>query len=460
MKKLWHGRFEARTDARVERFTESISLDSRLAPFDIEGSLAHARMLARQGYLSAAECEKIRRALTAIGREIAGGRLRWSEGDEDIHMFIEAELTRRAGLAGKKLHTARSRNDQVSTDVRLYLRAAIDRMVAGVRLLQKSLHGLAVAGRRVVVPGYTHMQQAQPVLLAHHLIAHIDALDRDAGRLLSARATVNRLPLGACALAGTSLKTDRLFLMRELGFDGLVVNSMDAVASRDHLQETLAALAILGVNLSRLCEEWVLWSTSEFGFITIGDAFCTGSSIMPQKKNPDVAELVRGKAGRLIGNLVNLLVLLKGLPLTYNRDMQEDKAPLFDSVDTVEAVLGVLAGMVENTRIDEAGVRRAMRDDYLLATDLAEYLVDKGMPFRQAHEVVGALVRDSIRAGRLLGQTTLPQLRGYSPLFGADALERLTPGGSIARKRSLGGTGAREVDRQLKRIAGELRRAR
>ena len=342
MKKLWQGRFSRGMDCEVETFTECVSLDFRLYEYDIIGSMAHTNMLCRQGYLTSAERDKIHRGLKAIGRDIAAGKLAFGPADEDIHMAVEAELIKRIGDTGRKVHTARSRNDQVSTDIRLYMRDAIDETVRLLRELQKALLVQAKRGRRTIIPGYTHMQQAQPVFFAQHRLAYIDMFSRDRERLLNARKTVDRMPLGACAMAGTSLDVDRLSVQKELGFGALMLNSMDAVSSRDHVLETLSAIAIMGVNVSRLCEELVLWSSQEFSFIRIGDEFCTGSSIMPQKKNPDVAELVRGKTGRLFGNLVNMLTIMKGLPLCYNRDMQEDKQPLFDSLDTARAVLSVL----------------------------------------------------------------------------------------------------------------------
>lgn len=456
MKKLWEGRFVEGTNPDVEQFTESISIDSKLYEQDIRGSLAHAGMLNRQGYISDAEFESIRSGLERIKAELAEGKLEFGPSDEDIHMFIESVLIERIGDAGKKLHTARSRNDQVCTDVRLYMLDKIDEVVFRLEQLRLSLLGLAEREKDTIMPGYTHMQQAQPVLFAHHMLAYVEILARDIRRFQNARVTTDMMPLGACAMAGTSLDTDREFVRAQLGFAKTMENSMDAVAARDHIQETLAAVAICGVTLSRMCEEFVLWSSQEFSFISIGDAFCTGSSIMPQKKNPDVAEIVRGKSGRFVGNLMSILTMVKGLPLTYNRDLQEDKYPLMDSLENLIASLHVLAGMVSATKVNRKRTQTVFCDDYMLATDLAEYLVNKGMPFRQAHHVVGSIIKDRVEKGAKLADFTLEQIKTFSELFDQDALDALTLEGSVKNRNSFGGTGYERVHEQLKKVRKEI----
>lgn len=394
----------------MARFTESVSFDGRLYRQDIAGSIAHARGLARSGILTRAEARKIERGLRVIEREIAAGRFQWDPACEDVHMNIEAALVRKIGAAAKKLHTARSRNDQVATDLRLFVRDSRVQTVAALRDLMRALVGLAEKHADVVLPGYTHLQRAQPVLLAHHLLAYVEMCQRDIQRLI-----LNidlESPLGAGALAGSTVTVDRAFVARELQLAGVTQNSMDAVSNRDFVLGYLFSAALCGLHLSRLAEDLILWSTAEFGYLTIGDAYTTGSSLMPQKKNPDVCELVRGKTGRLYGNLVAVLTMLKGLPLAYNRDMQEDKEPLFDSVDTVLASVRVMADLLRHVRVNKARCAAAAGDPLLLATDLVDYLVKKGQPFRQAHHAVGALVAASETTG-----VPLPQLaaRKYGP---------------------------------------------
>ena len=451
--KAWSGRFAAAADPRMEAFTSSLAVDRRLAAYDVRGSRAHCRMLVKQKIIARAEGEKILKGLQAVERELSRGDFPFLASDEDIHMAVERRLTEKIGPVGGKLHTARSRNDQVLLDVRLFLRDEIGALGKLVARLQKRLARLAKRHRTVVLPGYTHLQRAQPVLLAHHLLAYHAMFGRDAERLAECGARVNVLPLGAGALAGTTLPIDRAYVARLLGFARVSENSLDTVADRDFVAEFLSVAAILGMHLSRLAEELVLWSSSEFGFVELPDAFATGSSMMPQKKNPDVPEIIRGKTGRLYGNLFALLTVLKGLPLTYNRDLQEDKEPLFDSVDTLRGVLSVLEPMLGALRFRPERLAAAARGGFMLATDVADYLVEKQVPFRRAHEVVGAVVQWCVAEGRELHQLTLEEWRRFSPAFEADLLPRLTPEAAVARRTSYGGTSSENVARQL-RAAG------
>jgi len=450
------GRFAGGPAADVARFTESISFDQRLWRQDIAGSMAHATMLRQAGLLTQRELRAMVNGLDAIGKEIEAGRFHWQPELEDVHMNIEAALTRRVP-AGAKLHTGRSRNDQVALDLRLWLREQIAELQQEIRLLQRALVRLGELEREVIIPGYTHLQRAQPVYLAHHLLAYVEMLARDAQRLQECFARVNVCPLGSGALAGSTLPLDRALVAELLGFvDGqgrprLTQNSMDAVSDRDFAVEFSGTAALLGVHLSRLAEDLVLWSSSEFGFIRIADAYTTGSSLMPQKKNPDVAELIRGKSGRMIGNLVALLTLLKGLPMTYNRDLQEDKERLFDTTDTVRAAVRLCAAMLEHTSVNREGCLAAASDPALLATDLADYLVRKGVPFRQAHHAVGALVALAERQGKPLNQLTLADLRSVEKKFGEDALGVFDLSQAMARRRLPGAPGTQEVGNQLAR---------
>ncbi len=446
----WGGRFSAGPAETVQRFTESVSFDHRLAPYDIRGSIAHAKMLARIGVLTRAESAAIARGLEQIGTEIAAGKFRWRAELEDVHMNIEAELTRRVP-AGAKLHTARSRNDQVALDARLYVRDQIQQVQGDLRDLQWSLLMLASANDDVVVPGYTHLQRAQPVLFAHHLLAYVEMFDRDHGRLADAFKRANVCPLGSGAIAGSTLPLDREFVAKELGFDGVTQNSMDAVSDRDFIVEFLADGALIAMHVSRLAEDLVLWASAEFGFIRIGDAYTTGSSLMPQKKNPDIAELARGKTGRVYGNLVALLTLLKGLPMTYNRDLQEDKERLFDTADTLRSTLGVLADMLLNTRVVRERCEAAASDPALLATDLADYLVKKGIPFRQAHHIVGSLVAEAEKLAKPLDALPFDVFRAHSPKFNADVEQVFDVRKALAARALTGAPSPANVLRQLKR---------
>lgn len=443
--KPWGGRFTEETHKLVEEFTESVSFDHALYRHDIRGSVAHARMLASVGVLTAEERDAIVEGLKAIEQDIDQGRFSWSTRLEDVHMNIEAELTERIGEVGKKLHTARSRNDQIATDLRLYLREAVDTVLGQLTGLRRALLDLAEAEADTVMPGYTHLQVAQPVTLGHHLLAWVSMLERDSQRFQEARARINILPLGAAALAGTTFPIDRQYTAELLGFDEVADNSLDAVSDRDFVIETCAHASLLMVHLSRMAEEMILWQSEAYKFIDIGDAFCTGSSIMPQKKNPDVAELLRGKTGRAVGNLVALLTLMKGQPLAYNRDNQEDKQPLFDSVRTVQLCLGVLAAMIPTIMVNRERMRDAASQGFATATDLADYLVRKGVPFRDAHEVVGRAVRDCLAEGVALGELSLERMQGYHPTIEADVFEVLGLDGSVNARNHYGGTAPEQV---------------
>ncbi len=441
----WSGRFNEPVAELVKRFTASVDFDQRLAEFDIDGSLAHARMLRAVEILSAADLGAIEHGLAQIRAEIRAGSFAWSVDREDVHMNIESRLTALAGDAGKRLHTARSRNDQVATDVRLYLRAAIDDIIALIKAAQRALLDLADRHTDTIMPGYTHMQVAQPVSYAHHLMAYFEMLARDAQRLVDCRKRVNRLPLGSAALAGTTFPIDRLMVAKELGFEGVCENSLDAVSDRDFAIEFCAAGALVMTHLSRFCEEIVIWMNPRFAFIDLADRFCTGSSIMPQKKNPDVPELIRGKTGRVNGHLVALLTLMKGQPLAYNKDNQEDKEPLFDTVDTVAASLRVFGEMLGGIKVNAQAMREAALEGYATATDLADYLVKKGVPFREAHEVVAQAVRFAEGGGRDLAALQLPELQQFSGLIGDDVFAALTLEGALQARSHIGGTAPARV---------------
>jgi argininosuccinate lyase len=443
--KLWGGRFQESTSALVERFSESVSFDARLYRQDIRGSIAHARMLGRVGVLDDADFTAIVDGLTAIQAEIEAGQFDWKTELEDVHMNIEARLTERIGDAGKRLHTGRSRNDQVATDIRLYVRDVIDELQPLMDRLAGHLLDLAEREADTLMPGFTHLQIAQPVTFGHHMLAWREQILRDRSRLADARARMNRLPLGAAALAGTVYPIDREWVAAELGFDGVTENSLDTVSDRDFAIEFCAAAALCLVHLSRWSEELVLWSTPMFGFVDLPDRFCTGSSIMPQKKNPDVPELVRGKTGRTVGNLNALLVLMKGQPLAYNRDNQEDKEPLFDSIDTLSLCLQVYAEMVPHIRVNADRCREAAARGFSTATDLADYLVKKGLPFRDAHHVVGSAVAHATQAGCDLSDLDLDTLRGFSPLIADDVYDAITLEGSVNGRNHIGGTAPAQV---------------
>ncbi len=442
------GRFQKAADKSVTEYTASIPFDWRLYPYDIAGSIAHAKMLAKQGIISEPEAESITRGLVAIGEEIEAGKFQFKSELEDIHMNIEARLLEKVGEVGGKLHTARSRNDQVALDLRLFAKEAISNTSVKLREFQRELIILAKANKDVVMPGYTHLQPAQPVLLAHHLLAYFEMLQRDVDRFGDCLKRTDVMPLGSGALAGVAYNIDREFLARELGFSHLSQNSIDAVSDRDFIVEYEAAASICMMHLSRLAEEIILWSSAEFDFIELDEAYATGSSIMPQKRNPDVAELVRGKTGRVYGKLVALLTTMKALPLAYNRDMQEDKEGFFDTVDTLLSTLEVFAGLVKTLRVKAENTEQAAKQGYILATDLADYLVKKGESFRTAHDIVGRLVSYAAEKGKSFSELSLAEYKKFSPLFGEDVYS-ITVASSMAARDIIGGTAPMQVARAL-----------
>jgi argininosuccinate lyase len=449
--KTWSGRFNEPVAELVKRYTASVSFDQRLAEFDIQGSIAHSRMLGAQGIISKEDVLAIESGLEEILQEIRNGEFEWSLDLEDVHLNIEMRLTSKVGDAGKRLHTGRSRNDQVATDIRLWLRATVDSVIDKIRALQTSIVDLAEEHYDTAMPGFTHLQVAQPVTFGHHLLAYFEMLQRDAGRFADARKRINRLPLGAAALAGTSYPINRELVAKELGFDGVCENSLDAVSDRDFAIEFTAAAALLMTHLSRLSEELILWSSPRFGFIDIADRFCTGSSIMPQKKNPDVPELVRGKTGRVNGHLIALLTLMKSQPLAYNKDNQEDKEPLFDTADTLLMTLEIYADMLRGIKVDKEAMRVAATEGFATATDLADYLVKKGMPFRDAHEVVARAVRQAALQGCDLAELRLEELQEFSPHISEDVYSVLTLEGSLASRNHIGGTAPAQVKAAIQR---------
>ncbi len=455
-KQAWSGRFNEPVAELVQRYTASVEFDQRLALFDIQGSLAHAQMLAECAIIGTQDLDDIRRGLAQIENEIISGDFEWLLELEDVHLNIEKRLTTLVGDAGKRLHTGRSRNDQVATDMRLYLRHAIDELRGLIYALQTAIVDLAAHHTHTIMPGYTHLQVAQPVSFAHHLMAYFEMLQRDAERLQDCRKRVNRLPLGAAALAGTSYPIKREMVAELLGFDGVCGNSLDAVSDRDFAIEFTAAAALIMTHLSRLSEELILWMNPRFGFIDLADRFCTGSSIMPQKKNPDVPELVRGKTGRVNGNLVALLTLMKGQPLAYNKDNQEDKEPLFDTVDTLTQTLRIYADMVGGIIVKPEAMRNAALQGYATATDLADYLVKKGLPFRDAHEAVALTVRFAEQRGCGLSDLTLAELQQFSSLIEQDIYGVITLEGSLAARNHTGGTAPQQVEAAIARARKSL----
>ncbi|MDX2506532.1 MAG: argininosuccinate lyase [Gammaproteobacteria bacterium] len=454
--KPWNGRFTEPTDAFVEAFTASVGFDQRMYQQDIAGSIAHAKMLAHVGVLTEQECGSIIDGLKQIEEKIRSGQFNWSIKLEDVHMNIEAALTDLIGITGKKLHTGRSRNDQVATDIRLYLRDEIVHIVNELRRLQSALIDLAEREYDTIMPGFTHLQTAQPVTFGHHMLAWFENLERDRGRFFDCRKRVNIMPLGAAALAGTTYPIDREFTARELGFDGVCENSLDAVSDRDFAIELTADAALLMTHLSRFSEELILWASAQFNFIELSDSFCTGSSIMPQKKNPDVPELVRGKTGRVNGHLISLLTLMKGQPLAYNKDNQEDKEPLFDTIDTLKGCLKVYADMMQHVSVNKEAMRKAAIQGFSTATDLADYLVRAGVPFRDAHEVVGKAVRLGVDTGRDLAELSLPELQQFSDKIQTDVFDVLTLEGSVSARNHLGGTAPEQVLAAAKRARARI----
>ena len=454
--KLWGGRFAEKTAASVEAFTASIHYDARLYRHDINGSRAHAKMLAKQGLITVPECEQILKGLTEIEAEIDSGAFVFRPELEDIHMNIEKTLVEKIGSAGERLHTARSRNDQIALDIRLYLREESQRLIELLTNVQRAFVRLARRYESTIMPGYTHMQRAQPVLVAHHLLAYVEQFGRDRERLCDGLKRINVMPLGSAALAGTGLPIDREFVARELDFPAISANSMDSVADRDFAIEFVSACTLIQLHLSRLSEELVLWTTEEFSFVKLADSFCTGSSIMPQKKNPDIPELIRGKTGRVTGNLMSLITLVKGLPMTYNRDLQEDKEPIFDTVDTVSASLAIMAELLAHLEFNQDRLKRATLGGYMTATDLADYLVKKDVPFRQAHAIVGRTVAYGLGVGKELIELTLAELKEFSPLIDEDVFAVLSVEGSVHSRVSLGGTSGICVAAALAKVEREL----
>ncbi len=444
-------------DEVLEKFNASIRFDARLYAQDLEGSMAHCRMLAKQRIISEEESSQILGALAEIKREMDRGEISLDEMHEDIHTLVEKVLVEKIGPVGEKLHTGRSRNDQVSLDVRLYVREAIHRVSELIKDLQRVLVGLAEEKIDLMVPGYTHLQRAQPVLLAHHLLAYFEMLKRDGQRFQENLKRVNVLPLGSAALAGSTFQLDREMVAKELGFEAISENSMDAVSDRDFVIEFLFASSLLMMHLSRLCEELIIWSSQEFGFITLPDAYCTGSSIMPQKKNPDLPELTRGKTGRVYGHLMALLTTMKGLPLTYNKDLQEDKEALFDTLDTVDQCLSVLSRLLKEVSFNGERMKRATEEGYLVATDLADYLVGKGMTFRKAHETVGKMILFAIEQRKELGQLNLEEMKKFERKIEKDVYDWLDPASCIKRRNLPGGTGPEAVKRSLQKAKEELK---
>jgi argininosuccinate lyase len=450
--KLWGGRFAANTADSVESFTASIAIDARLYRHDITGSIAHAKMLAKQRIISSSDAGKIVRGLQAIEREIENGKFAFSAADEDIHMNIERRLSERIGSAGGKLHTARSRNDQVVLDMRLFLRDEVKLILDALAALRQELAKVAQKHLDVIMPGYTHLQRAQPVLFAHHLLAYVEMFERDSERFADGLERINVLPLGSGALAGTTFPIDRVYVAKLLGFRRISKNSIDAVSDRDFLLEFLAAASILFVHLSRIADELVLWSSQEFGFIELPDGYCTGSSMMPQKKNPDVPELIRGKTGRVFGHLQALLTIMKGLPLAYNRDLQEDKLPLFDTVDTVKASIKMMSEIVAGMKVRRERMQRAVEDGFMNATDVADYLAERGVPFRVAHGIAGRIVQFCLAKNKRIDDLSLDEFKRFSAKFDKSVYGYLKAEAVIARRRALGGTARQNVMRRLKEL--------
>ena len=454
--KLWGGRFSASTDELVEEFTASVDFDKRLSACDIRGSIAHVTMLARVGVLTEPERDQIIKGLKTIETDIARGEFAWSNSLEDVHMNIEARLAEQIGEVGKKLHTGRSRNDQIATDIRLYLRDEIDALSTDLEQLMQALTDIAEREADTIIPGFTHLQIAQPVSFGHHMLAWFEMLYRDLSRLADCRKRVNLSPLGAAALAGTRFPIDREYTAGELGFEGICENSLDAVSDRDFAIEFASCASMIMMHLSRMSEELVLWMSQQFGFIDIADAFCTGSSIMPQKKNPDIPELVRGKTGRVYGDLIALLTLMKAQPLAYNRDNQEDKEPLFDAIDTVRASVKIYAALIPAISVNHNAMRDAAKRGLATATDLADYLVEKGVAFRDAHAVVGQIVSFAISAGKDLVELSLDEMRQYSQAIEEDIFEQLSLEASVAARAHSGGTGPDQVREAVRRARVRL----
>ena len=449
-KKLWGSRFSKITHALTDKFTSSIAFDQRLAKYDILGSIAHARMLGKQKIIPPKDAQAIVQGLTMILKDVQNNKFKFDSSAEDIHSNIQELLAKKIKAPAEKLHTARSRNDQIALDIRMYLKSEIDDLTESTTALQKAILKFASSNSKVIIPGYTHLQIAQCVLLAHHLLAYVEGLERDKQRLLDAQKRIDAMPLGSCAFSGTSLDIDRDFVRKELGFATLTANSIDSVSDRDFIIEVLAGLSILSVHLSRIAEDLILWCTKEFNFIDIDFSFCTGSSIMPHKKNPDILELIRGSVGKIQGNLSSVIMLMKGLPTSYNRDMQLDKPPLFDAIDTVKDILEIFAALFGNIVVEKEAVASQVKDESLFSVDIVEYLIKKGVSYRQAHDIVGRMVRDCIDQGKRIFDLNIRELQRYSLKLKPDIKNILNAWASVNLKTSLGGTSPKLVEKQIK----------
>ncbi|MDD5108837.1 MAG: argininosuccinate lyase [Candidatus Omnitrophica bacterium] len=448
-KKLWGTRFGKKTNILTDKFTSSIAFDKRLAKYDILGSIAHAKMLGKQKIIPLKDSQQIVRGLNVLLKDVISGKFKFDPDAEDIHSNIQELLVKKVGDSAHKLHTARSRNDQIALDIKMYLKSEVDDLVEYIRELQKSILKLAESNSFVVIPGYTHLQVAQPVLLGHHLLCYIEGLERDKDRILDAKKRIDVMPLGACAFSGTGLPIDREFVRKELGFSTITANSIDSVSDRDFILEVLAQLTILSVHLSRIAEDLILWSTKEFNFIDIDFSFCTGSSIMPHKKNPDILELIRGSVGKIHGDLSSVMILMKGLPSSYNRDLQMDKPPLFDAVDTVKDILEILAVLFQNIVIEKEAIACKVQDESLFSVDIVEYLIAKGISYRKSHDIVGLMVRDCLDKGKKISSLSNSELKKYSEKLAPDVRNILNAWDSVNRKTSFGSTNPKLVAKQL-----------
>jgi len=456
-KKLWGSRFGKQTNALTERFTSSIAFDQRLAKYDILGSIAHAKMLGKQKIIPLKDCQKIIQGLNLILKDVTSGKFKFDPNAEDIHSNIQELLNKKVGDAAHKLHTGRSRNDQVALDIKMYLKSEVDDMVEYISQLQQAILKLARVNFKVVIPGYTHLQVAQPVLLSHHLLSYIEGLERDKERILDAKKRIDIMPLGACAFSGTGLPIDRKFVAKELGFKAVTGNSIDSVSDRDFILEVLAQLTILSVHLSRMAEDLILWSTKEFNFIDIDFSFCTGSSIMPHKKNPDILELIRGSVGKIHGDLSSVMILMKGLPSSYNRDLQMDKPPLFDAVDTMKDILEIFMALFQNIVIEKEAIAAKLDDEALFSVDVVEYLIKKGIAYRNAHDIVGRMVKDCLDKGQKISSLSNSDLKKYSDKLNPDVRSILNAWASVSLKLSLGSTNPGLVLKQLSKWEKKLR---
>ncbi len=449
MTKLWGSRFAKKTSILTDRFTSSISFDKRLAAYDVLGSIAHAKMLGKSKIIPAAQANKIVKGLEKVFKDLKKGKFKFDTKAEDIHSNIQDALSRKIGKPAEKLHTARSRNDQIALDVKMYIKDEINDLAELITLMQRAILKFAKNNKNIIIPGYTHLQVAQCILLAHHLLAYVESLERDKERLLDARKRVDKMPLGACALSGTGLGIDREYVRKELGFQATTDNSIDSVSDRDFILEVLADLAILSVHLSRIAEDLILWSTKEFNFIDIDFSFCTGSSIMPHKKNPDVLELIRGSVGKVQGDLSSVLILMKGLPLSYNRDLQLDKPPLFDALDTVKDILDIFIALFQSIIIQKEAIAAKLMDESLFSVDIVEYLIKKGVSYRQAHDIVGKMVKGCLDRDKKISSLTPQELKKYSPKLGPDVKKILNAWASVNLKKSYGSTNPKLVEKQL-----------